>query len=55
MSTHHMLALHMWLVVNRLKPEDRAVAAPFQQALYSDHFYKDMERRVYGEGALVRT
>ncbi|GBF96208.1 hypothetical protein Rsub_08753 [Raphidocelis subcapitata] len=49
MSTHHLLSVHVWLVVNRLKAEDRAKAAPFQQALYSDHFYKDTERRVYRE------
>lgn len=23
MTTHNMLALHLWLVINRLKPEDR--------------------------------
>ncbi|KIZ02555.1 hypothetical protein MNEG_5407 [Monoraphidium neglectum] len=53
MSTHSLLVLHMWLVINRLKPEDRSSASAFQQLLYTDHFYKDMERRVYKEGVQV--
>jgi hypothetical protein len=32
----------------------RSSASAFQQLLYTDHFYKDMERRVYKEGVQVR-
>ncbi|KAI8470015.1 MAG: ubiquinol-cytochrome C chaperone-domain-containing protein [Monoraphidium minutum] len=53
MSTHNLLALHMWLILNRISAEDKSTKAPFQQMLYTDQFYRDMERRVYRDGVTL--
>jgi hypothetical protein len=54
MATYSLLSLHMWLIIHRLKLENRADVETFQQALYTHYFYRDVERRIYRAGVTVR-
>eukprot|EP00882_Tetradesmus_deserticola_P019021 GHRQ01020463.1.p1 GENE.GHRQ01020463.1~~GHRQ01020463.1.p1 ORF type:complete len:270 (+),score=105.31 GHRQ01020463.1:279-1088(+) len=55
-SSHSLLSLHMWLIIRRLAqegtppPKDVKV---FNQMLYADYFFKDVERRVYAYGVTI--
>eukprot|EP00878_Enallax_costatus_P036345 GHUV01040806.1.p1 GENE.GHUV01040806.1~~GHUV01040806.1.p1 ORF type:complete len:144 (+),score=26.84 GHUV01040806.1:109-540(+) len=55
MTTHHLLALHMWLIIRKLawQGQDDKDAKIFMQALYTNHFYKDVERRIHLHGVSV--
>ena len=46
MTTFNLLSLHVWLVLQRIKSEDPTDAKLFRQALYTQYFYRDSERRV---------
>ncbi|KAF6255014.1 ubiquinol-cytochrome C chaperone-domain-containing protein [Scenedesmus sp. NREL 46B-D3] len=55
-SSHSLLSLHMWLVIRRLAEEGTPPpkdAKVFNQVLYADYFFKDVERRVYAYGVTI--
>eukprot|EP00879_Flechtneria_rotunda_P010464 GHRR01010940.1.p1 GENE.GHRR01010940.1~~GHRR01010940.1.p1 ORF type:complete len:273 (+),score=67.92 GHRR01010940.1:639-1457(+) len=54
LTPHTLLSLHVWLVINRLHLGGGTKDAKhFQQSLYTDYFFKDVERRVRLHGVTI--